>query len=469
MGTFSGGTDKAIEALRYFKADPEPELPVDSGVAWNAEIRAGQVGGRVTGMAAVDLAGDGSSQLFIASESGDRLRVWNGQGFDDHTARRGLAGTSLRFAFGDFTGDGRADLASWNGTKLVVFGQNADGVFAALPIDAGDAVRDCLGLAAIDAGAGRASLLISTAAAPLLATVHANEAWTIVPLPAGATEGAGEAAACLAADLDGDGIVDILRLFSDGSLFYRGQAPGRFADPVPCAAGKGRGRYAAGLGDFDHNGLPDIFTVAEDGNRLWQNEGGGRFNQQIDLSGEVPYIAKPEGIACAVADFNNDGRQDLFIAYAGLLPHLFFNRGFRSFGHARDVDLGVQNLLPKAMEGQQAGGLGDFNGDGAIDMALVLQDGEVWVFPRHVEDRALSVTAFLPAGGPTAGPVTVTAKRFDRSLGAMVVSPGGAGALFGVRVPGPIEIAWRFPGGEVRTAEVILDDGPRRFDVGAGK
>lgn len=464
MGTFSGGTEMAIPALRYFRDDPEAELPIESGAQWGEEIAAGRIEGRVTAMTAVDLEGRGSPLLFIASDAGDRLLAWNGRGFDHPTAGRKLASRSRAFAFGDFNGDRRLDLASWDGARVRLWAQTADSAFAE-GADTGDALAECIGLAALDAGAGRASLLISAKDGLLIGTLDDRGSWTLVPLPPGEVANLGEPASALVADFDGDGQTDIVRLFSSGSRFYKGEAPGRFAEPVACAVGKGRGRYAACIGDFDHNDLPDIFTVAEDGNRLWHNDGGGRFSQMLSLSGEVPYIAKPEGVACAAVDFNNDGRQDLFIAYDGLSPHLFFNRGFRSFGHARDVDFSVQNRLLPAAQGQQAGTMADLNGDGVLDLALVLKDGSVWAVFGRAADRTLAVSAALPANAPSAGPVMVRARQFDRDLGIVAVSPGGA-AFFGARQPGPISLTWRFPGNAAKVREVVLESGPVRVNLG---
>ncbi len=464
MGTFAGGTEMAIAALRYFRDDPEAELPIESGAKWGEEISVGQVEGRVAAAAAVDLDGGGGPlTLFIASDAGDRLLRWREKAFEDLTSARELASQSRYFAFGDFTGDGRLDLASWDGRRIRIWAQEGNGKFSAVG-DSGDDIADCLGLSALDAGAGRASLLISAKDAPIIATVAADGSWAFAPLPPGEVSDLGEPAAALAADFDGDGQTDILRLFAAGSRFYKGEALGRFVAPVAAGPGKGRGRYAACIGDFDHNGLPDIFTVAEDGNRLWHNDGGGRFSQMLSLCGEVPYIAKPEGIATAAVDFNNDGRQDLFIAYSGLLPHLFFNRGFRSFGHARDVDLGVQSRLAVAAQGQQAGALADLNGDGVQDMALVLRDGAVWVLWGQANERALAVSAYLPAKAPSAGPVMVRAKRFERELGVLPVSPGGT-AFFGARQPGPITVSWRFPGAAQQHKELVLEADPVRFNL----
>ena len=151
-------------------------------------------------------------------------------------------------------------------------------------------------------------------------------------------------------------------------------------------------------------------------------------------------------------------------------PQLYFNRGFRSFGEAYEVNLshGANNdRLPQAGDGQQTGCLGDFNGDGALDMFLVLSNGECWLFPRKIEDDvALTVVAGVKPGGH-AGPVTVMGWRDERPLGAYAVRPGEPGAFFGMTEPGPITIRWRLPGGEWQEDEMIAEDGPVRVMLDA--
>ena len=186
----------------------------------------------------------------------------------------------------------------------------------------------------------------------------------------------------------------------------------------------------------------------------------------LNVSGEISYHAQGGGCSVGTGDFNNDGRQDIFMAFhARMAPELYFNRGFRSFGEAYDVNLshGANNdRLPQAGDGQQTGCLGDFNGDGALDMLLVLSNGECWLFPRKLDDdAALAVVAGVKTGGH-AGPITVMGWRDERPLGAFAVRPGDTGALFGMMEPGPITIRWRLPGGELQEDEIIAEDGPVR-------
>ena len=76
----------------------------------------------------------------------------------------------------------------------------------------------------------------------------------------------------------------------------------------------------------------------------------------------------------------------------------------------------INKTLVAAAAGQQAGCLADITGDGALDMALVLANGQLVVFPRRIDpvaaSGALGVQASLPVGsggdGSTA-PIRATA------------------------------------------------------------
>ncbi|HUS48372.1 MAG TPA: VCBS repeat-containing protein [Phycisphaerae bacterium] len=467
LGTWAGGTDMLLRLIDYIKSDPDADVPVREDAEWDKQIKAGQIQGKVIAAEPVDLAGDGNCYLFVAGAGGDHLFRFTGKAFEDVAAKLSLASKSAAFAWGDFSGDGKVDLASWDGKQLRLFSQKPDGTFQAQACDTGGALKDgCLALAMLDSGSkGRPALLASTKASPILLVPQADGAMQATPLVKGDFPGKelGEPSRCLVGDIDGDGLADVLQLFAAGSLLYKGKAPGEFAAPVLTPVAAGQGRNGACLGDWDGDGLLDVMTTAEDRNHLWQNHGKDKFNDLLCLTGEIAYISKPGGTYVQAGDVNNDGRQDILIAYgAQMAPQLFFNRGFRSTGHARQMDLQEQKVLHEAGEGQQAACLGDFNADGALDMALVLAKGEVWVFPRKVEDEALAAVVGLSASSPHAGPLSVTASVDKRQLGAWTIRAGGPAAVIGVSDPVPVTLKWRWPGSQVQTREVIVKNGPAR-------
>jgi len=459
LGTWAGGTDMLLRAVDYILSDPDADVPVRSGVTWAPEQLVGQVPGAIHDVQAVDVDGDGSTYLFVAAESGDRLFGFSGGAFNEVTAKRKLTSRSVAAAWGDFDRDGRLDLASWDGKSLNLHSQQADGAFSLRAYALGDS---CQALTTLTADAeGHLGLLVSTQGAPQIAVPRSDGKLDVRPVSNGPfpADEVGEAGRCFAADFDGDGWTDILQLCARAGLFYKGTGPGRFASPAQTAAATGGGVYGACIGDYDADGLLDVFVAGDRRNRLWQNQGDGRFANLLGVSGEIAYISKPGGVDAATGDFSNDGRQDILLAYGvRMSPHLFFNRGFRSFGHARMVDLMEQKLLPEAAEGQQAACLADLNGDGALDMALALNNGQLWVFPRAVgEDGALAAAAAVSLSSPS--PVNVWAWKYERPLGAWCVRPGEPGAFVGLNEAGPVTIRWRLPGGRMQETELIVEEG----------
>jgi hypothetical protein len=259
---------------------------------------------------------------------------------------------------------------------------------------------------------------------------------------------------------------DLLQPFAKGSLLYKGDKATIFTAPVVCPVALGPGKSAAFLGDYDGDGQSDILTVAEDRPRLWHNLGAGEFVETRGISGEIAYISQPRGTGGMTGDINNDGRQDVLILYSDRQPQLFFNRGFRSFGHAHTLDLNERNLLPASADGQQAGCLAEFSGYGAQDMVLVLANGEVWAMLRDDEyDDGLYVGVSLAIDCPFAGPLKVLAEADGRSLGAWNVSPGSSSAFFGRLEAGPCTIKWQWPGGKPQQKEVLVESGPVWFSI----
>lgn len=490
-GTWAGGTDMLQRAVRYILTDPAATVPVKAMARWAEPKRVAKIDAKVGGAMPVDIAGDGQTALHILCESGDRIFRWDKakKALADATASLKLAAKSKAAAWGDFNGDGRLDLASYEGKALTLWLQAADGTFA--PKDAGvDLKGDCLGLSPLGLDAsGKTGILASTSSYPLLLTP--GEGGTLksghLGHPAAGKfigDGLGTAHACLVADFDGDNVPDVLQPFANGVVVYKGKALGIYDGGTRLEGiGTGDGVAGACVGDYDADGLLDVFVGADERCLIWHNrtavggaslphvgtadEGRGArtiaFEETLPISGEIAYISKPNAIGGMTGDPNNDGRQDILILYSNRAPHIFFNRGFRSFGHAHELDLDENRLLEAANEGQQAGCLTDLDGDGGQDMAIVLRNGELWVCFRDTGDApALALRAALPAGG-FAGPLAVTGWADKRCLGAWNVLLGTAEAFFGVFEPGPVRLRWQFPGKEAQEKQVIAEDKPVRF------
>jgi len=474
--TWAGGTDMLVRLVDLICRCPEVSVPVSSGVAWEDQMKLGRIEGRVSGARAVDLAGTGRNLLYLASEKGDRLLEYvmrdSGGKFRDVTASRKLRAASRAFAWGDYDGNGRVDLASWDGTRISLHAQKIDGTFA--PGKPVRSVANCLGLTAVNTGAaGRAGLLVSGPGAPLLLVYRTRNAGfeaRRLKAHAGLISAQGSLKACVVADLDCDGRIDVLQPGERGSLLYVGRA-GAFAPAAECPIKAGRGAATTFVGDFDQDGRPDVVTARTDGVRVWQNYAKQGFKETISLSGEIAYISRPGASGGQACDVNSDGLQDIMLSYADRSPQIFCNRGFRSFIHAHALDIEERRLMPLADKGTQAVTVADFDGDGGQDMALVLKNGEVRLLPRRTEDTAPVAVRVLPVSGRSrATPVAVTAWQFDgktrvRCLGSRPLVPGSAGAYFACLHGCTLKLCWRLPDGRRASRIVEVKEGTQRLSL----
>ncbi len=122
-------------------------------------------------------------------------------------------------------------------------------------------------------------------------------------------------------DADGDGWLDILLINSkpwtaSGSrarhALYRNNANGTFSD-VTAASGLGVEMYGMGVAaaDYDNDGRLDVYITGLDGNRLFRGTGGGKF---ADVTARAGVGASGFSTSAAWFDYDTDGKLDLFVA-----------------------------------------------------------------------------------------------------------------------------------------------------------
>jgi hypothetical protein len=135
-----------------------------------------------------------------------------------------------------------------------------------------------------------------------------------------------EAMGCGAAflDYDNDGWLDILLLTgrrfdatpkSATIRLYRNNRDGTFTD-VTEKSGLGQSVWAAGItvADYDNDGFDDLFITCWGQNLLFHNNGDGTFSDVTEKAG----LLHPEaryGTGCTWIDYDRDGRLDLFVAH----------------------------------------------------------------------------------------------------------------------------------------------------------
>jgi hypothetical protein len=156
----------------------------------------------------------------------------------------------------------------------------------------------------------------ATAAAGLT-FVHTSGAFGGKYLPE--TLGAG----CLFLDVDGDGWQDVFFVNSTRwpghpgakalPALYRNNHDGTFTNVT---RGSGLDVELYGIGgtaaDFDNDGKVDLYVTALGGNRLFRNLGGGKF---ADVTGRAGVADTGFSTSALWFDYDNDGKLDLFVAH----------------------------------------------------------------------------------------------------------------------------------------------------------
>ena len=105
------------------------------------------------------------------------------------------------------------------------------------------------------------------------------------------------------------------------SHLYRNNGDGTFTDVTSDAGvtGSGWGQGAC-VADFDNDGYDDLFVTYYGKNRLYHNNHNGTFTEMAERAG----VAGAEGrwnSGCAFVDYDRDGKLDLFVAnYVDLGP-----------------------------------------------------------------------------------------------------------------------------------------------------
>lgn len=121
-----------------------------------------------------------------------------------------------------------------------------------------------------------------------------------------------------AADIDGDGLLDIYFTSQVGSNeLWRNLGGGKFENVTDKAGVAMVDRITVGatFADFDNDGDPDLFvTTVRKGNALFRNDGKGNF-EDVSAAAGVGYVGHSSG---AIAfDYNRDGLVDLFVTNVG--------------------------------------------------------------------------------------------------------------------------------------------------------
>jgi hypothetical protein len=224
-------------------------------------------------------------------------------------------------------------------------------------------------------------------------------------------QGRGYTHGVAAADFDGDGDTDLFVAGLRENILYRNEGDGRFTD-VTAAAGLARRdtKYgtlwsvAAAFFDYDRDGRLDLFVsnycvwdpktepaCGPQGKRdychprhyqglpnsLYRNNGDGTFADVSAASGIRAHVGK--GMGLGVADFDDDGWIDVYVAN-DTLPGFHF----RNLGDGRFAEIGTEAGNAYTYYGAAVSGMGvdarDVDNDGRPDVFVAALLNETMPF-----------------------------------------------------------------------------------------
>ena len=275
-----------------------------------------------------DFNGDGKVDLAVVNESSDDVSVFlsNGDGTFQAAVNYSVASQPLSIAVGDFNGDGKLDLAVVNNLSdsvSVLLGKG-DGTFQP----------------ATNSGAGSTPTSFAVG------------------------------------DFNGDGKLDlaVVNNLSASVSVLLGKGDGTFQAAVHY--GVGLGILSVAVGDFNGDGKLDLVaggSVTTNSNiSVLLGNGDGTFQTAVN---NVIGI-RPSSIA--VGDFNGNGMLDVAVAGEGCktgcpILQILFGNGDGTFQPVRSF-LNPTRNMPNSVT------LGDFNGDGKLDVIVTYSQPAISVF-----------------------------------------------------------------------------------------
>jgi len=325
-------------------------------------------------VAVTDYTPDGEMYLYTSTIIGGKqrchLQISKLGGFEpvpgdiDHAAKDNDA------AFIDYDNDGYPDLFVATTNGILLYKNNGDGKFTAQKNDIGlSAPLDIQKMLFADFDQdGDLDIYVSATGGNKFFRNNGNGTFTEQANAMGlAITGS---AKMDFADYDQDGDLDIIAASeTNGPTLFNNERHSKFKNT---AAGLRNARYngkAAAFADYNNDGLPDLFLSGSNGQQfLLKNVNGDHF--VVDAASKTLTTALHDiDVADAIfLDYDNDGYEDLLVAgttgnASVRAVQLFHNDGGKGFSNATD-------LLPASAGQATQIAIADFNGDGDDDIFL---------------------------------------------------------------------------------------------------
>jgi hypothetical protein len=349
--------------------------------------------GYAMGASAADWDADGDADLLLLCVGDEIVYRNEGNGtFKDVTAESGLTNPtwSSHASFADFDGDGDLDVFVSN---YINWARHRE-----IACKGGDNNPDYCGP--------------NNYKAPAIDSVYRNEGggkFRDVSREAGLEAAYGNGFGVITADFDRDGRIDAY-VANDGNENQLWINKGGFvfenkALTMGCALGP-EGVAQAGMGvfttDVNEDGFWDIFVTnlrdetnsfyVYDGKRSW-------FDDRVVQLGLGAPSRPFTGFGCGFADFDNDGRTDLYVANGSVMrprgdppakdqPYGELNQLFRGVDGPKFVEVTPRGgTAAPLIHGSRGAAFGDLDDDGGIDAVVMNSDAPVYVLRNVAAGR----------------------------------------------------------------------------------
>ena len=365
----------ALMGLRVRAQDHPPKQSLD-GAPVTVGASAGEPGG---------------SFVDITQKSGISFRYK-----PSHTSKKYLLETmGPGVALFDYDNDGRLDVYLVNGARLAdptakrtipaktgpeywnrLYHQKADGTFEDVTTKAGlQGAGYGMGVAVADYdNDGFEDLYVTAYGTNKLYHNNGNGTFTDVTEKSG-TAGGGWSTSAAWVDLDADGFVDLVVLRYVEWDF----------DDVWC------GEHREGYRAYCH---PDFFKPIAP--LVFHNNKDGTFTEVSQRLG----LSKPgKGLGIAIADYDRDGRIDLFVANDSIPEFLYHNKGAGTF-----EEVGLVSQVAVDIDGRTYAGMGidfaDYNNDGWPDIVVTDLANQRYALYQNTKDGSFEYATSSTGLGP---------------------------------------------------------------------